>query len=241
MEKDIPSTLRSSAGTVIDGAIGENDVLLGRGTGPNENIGNIRFRVASKKEFTLSYNNGTIDSSCKSKVARRVVEAIKSRNGRFLRKLTKDEAKQAVGGLKTGTSHDLFVVVSDKLAIDKARHSIRFQLKKQGNRSSTPPTSVGQVYNHHYGRNPNTTDSLMQAKSLDEIRDLERLRIVNAILSKPNPNELFFPRAIGRGGNTAHAALLLQRIIVAMALGALATQPAEAVSSRNTISDRTMP
>jgi hypothetical protein len=92
------------------------------------------------------------------KVARRVIEAIKSRNGRFLRKLTKDEANQVVAGWKNGTFRDLFFIVSDKLAIDKAKQSIRFQLKKQGSRPSMPTmTSVGQEVANH--RNPNTTQN----------------------------------------------------------------------------------
>jgi hypothetical protein len=69
---------------------------------------------------------------------------------------------------------------------------------------------------------------LSSAKALDEMRDVERQRRMNAILllSTPNPNGLFFPSAIGRGGNNADNTYLVV---------------AEAVVSINTRPDRTMP
>jgi hypothetical protein len=109
--------------------LNKDDVLLGRGTGPNEFQGNIRFR-ALVKETLQSDEFKKSTGSTKTMLARMIVRDVKAQNGRFLKK---------VG--KSSTGRDLFAVVPDRAAVDKTRQSFRHQLKSIENRK--PKTPVG--------------------------------------------------------------------------------------------------
>ena len=72
-------------------ALSANDVLCGRGSGPNDHEGNIRFRqlVLSRKAEYLSTNA----RQTKSRIAQEIVYHVKFRvnpQGRFLKKLEAD-------------------------------------------------------------------------------------------------------------------------------------------------------
>jgi hypothetical protein len=107
--------------------LGENDVLVGRGTGPNENLGNIRFRVTLK-----GFLNNKAQVGSKSKLARMVVATIQARHGRFLRKLSKEEAKLRVikgGGKEMVLSRYVYAVIPDGKSVEKTKQAMRFQRK----------------------------------------------------------------------------------------------------------------
>jgi hypothetical protein len=111
--------------------VGVNDILLGRGTGPNENQGNVRFRRLLEEMIErLQYPMSSIIS--KTAVATEVLQTITERNGRFVRKLTSEERRSVLGTLskknRKGKDNDVFVVVAEKLALEKIRQSFRFQL-----------------------------------------------------------------------------------------------------------------
>jgi hypothetical protein len=129
----------SNNGQVLLSELGPYDVLLGRGTGPNENQGNVRFREIVK-ETMLCYQHDPLPSaSNKSQIVHEVLGRVKALNGYFVRKLTKDELlrkcsltgampkKSAKGGRKQSFC---FVVVPDYAAVNKTKQSIRFQLAK---------------------------------------------------------------------------------------------------------------
>ena len=62
------------------------DVVCGRGSGPNERVGNINFRglVATRKAEYLTLHPR--DSRNKTRIAREIVDTIRSRGGRFLKR-----------------------------------------------------------------------------------------------------------------------------------------------------------
>jgi hypothetical protein len=98
--------------------LGQNDVLLGRGTGPNEHIGNIRYR-AFVREVIKTSESHAIDKKIKKKLAAKIVDSVKARNGRFVKRV-----------------NNFYQEVPDRLAVDKTRQSFRHQL-----RSIIPPSN----------------------------------------------------------------------------------------------------
>jgi hypothetical protein len=68
----------------------------------------------------------------KTAVATVVLQTIKERNGRFVRKLTNEEHRYVLGTgsvkNKKGKDNVIFEVVADKVALEKIRQSFRFQL-----------------------------------------------------------------------------------------------------------------
>jgi hypothetical protein len=91
--------------------LGQNDVLLGRGTGPNEHIGNIRYR-AFVREVIKTSELHAIDGKTKTKLAAKIVDSVKARNGRFVKRV-----------------NDFYQEVPDSLALDKTKQSFRHQLR----------------------------------------------------------------------------------------------------------------
>ena len=155
--------------------IGKQDILLGRGTGPNgrcsdvidikrmklssyklhelfmandtlEHIGNIRFRNEVRKAQSL-YDPYNQSSDQKKELARKVVATIKSSGGRFLRRL--DDATfwlnsspplpEQIFQSNGSALHDLYVEVSDKVAIEKAKQCFRHQRRSLCNRNKLHP------------------------------------------------------------------------------------------------------
>jgi hypothetical protein len=105
-------------GTYATG-VGTHDVLLGRGTGPSMNKGNIVFREGVEK-LKRSYI-ATSSRKVKKQIVRKIVKDIKNKKGRFLNKLTKNEIKML--GL---SPKDLYEVVPDEVALEKAKQAIRY-------------------------------------------------------------------------------------------------------------------
>jgi hypothetical protein len=91
--------------------LGQNDVLLGRGTGPNEHIGNIRYR-AFVREVIKTSELHAIDGKTKTKLAAKIVDSVKARKGRFVKRV-----------------NDFYQEVPDSLALDKTKQSFRHQLR----------------------------------------------------------------------------------------------------------------
>jgi hypothetical protein len=119
--------------------LGTNDVLLGRGTGPNEHEGNKTFRVMAA-DLLKRIDRTSKDHTNISKVdlARGLVAMVHSKKGRFVRKLTKDEVNAVnrdvfkTSDKKLVKRHylrGLYVVVPEDVAIEKAKQSFRHQLR----------------------------------------------------------------------------------------------------------------
>ncbi|KAG7345550.1 hypothetical protein IV203_033081 [Nitzschia inconspicua] len=86
------------------------DVVLGRGAGPNEHSGNVAFREIVH-EFKPSYM-ATVNRKAKSQIARKVVQAIKARRGRFLKRAPNHD-------------DDVFVLAKDEVVMEKAKQALR--------------------------------------------------------------------------------------------------------------------
>jgi hypothetical protein len=95
------------------------DVLFGRGSGPNDHEGNIRFRqrVADRKEEYLATNH----RMTKAKIAKEVVDFVLNQNGRFLRKA--DDKETASLDIPIGV--DVYVMVDDVTIMEKAKQALR--------------------------------------------------------------------------------------------------------------------
>ena len=99
-----------------------DDVLLGRGIGPNEHQGNVRFReiVCSLRSEYLA----TSKRKAKDKIAHKAMQIIKARQGRFLRKMNEPAAKPV--GAK-----DVYVIADEKTAVEKTKQALRFVGRKR--------------------------------------------------------------------------------------------------------------
>ena len=91
------------------------DVLFGRGSGPNERVGNIEFRniVLSRKEEYIA--TPARDHYNKSRIAHEVVEALRAGGGRFV--------KRAVG--QHPGEPDRFILADQKTVIEKTKQALR--------------------------------------------------------------------------------------------------------------------
>jgi hypothetical protein len=95
------------------------DVLFGRGSGPNDHEGNVRFRtmVASRKTEYLATNHRLT----KAKIAREIVNSVLSQQGRFLKKMEGNDLKKA--GLPEDA--DVWMSVDDDTVMEKAKQALR--------------------------------------------------------------------------------------------------------------------
>ena len=95
------------------------DVLFGRGSGPNDHEGNIRFRqlVAERKEEYLATNH----RQTKAKIAREIVNTIVNDGGRFLKKVEPADARRL--GIPKGI--DAWIAVDDDTVMEKAKQALR--------------------------------------------------------------------------------------------------------------------
>jgi hypothetical protein len=116
-----------------------NDVLFGRGSGPNDHEGNIKFRdlVSSNKPEYLS----TSHRQTKANIARGIVDKVFAQNGRFLKKMENADAQRI--SLPSGI--DAYVVVDSDTIMEKAKQALR-QNREKGTtspRSGNSPERVG--------------------------------------------------------------------------------------------------
>jgi hypothetical protein len=107
-----------------------NDVLFGRGSGPNDHEGNIRFRllVNERKGEYLATNH----RQTKAKIARDVVNHVLALNGRFLKKVEAADAK--FRGIPKGV--DAWLLADEEMIMEKAKQALR-QQRERGEKSPT--------------------------------------------------------------------------------------------------------
>jgi hypothetical protein len=115
--------------------IKQDDVLMGRGSGPNEFIGNQRFRSlveARKGEYKSAPKN-----KLKTKIAKEVIDEIHALGGRFLKQV------------ETGTPDINYVVeeavwceVEEKLALEKCKQTLRQKENPVGTNESRNASAV---------------------------------------------------------------------------------------------------
>jgi hypothetical protein len=96
------------------------DVLFGRGSGPNDHEGNIRFRqrVADRKDEYLATNH----RMTKAQIAKEIVDSVWNENGRFLKK-AEDTASLASFSVPAGV--DVYEMVDGDTIMEKAKQALR--------------------------------------------------------------------------------------------------------------------
>ena len=114
----------------------DSDVLFGRGSGPNDHEGNIRFRqyVAARKAEYLSTNH----RNTKAKIAREIVDLVISDNGRFLKKMEPEDLRRV--GLPEGT--DAWMGVDDDTIMEKAKQALRQNTNKKNAAAAASQASL---------------------------------------------------------------------------------------------------
>jgi hypothetical protein len=105
--------------------LGPHDVLLGRGTGTNEYIGNVRFRETIRGIVDES-GIEKFDGHVKTELAQLIVARIKDIGGRFVKKISTSAAKQQGPG---SSLEGVYVEVRDSVACDKVTQCIRHKLR----------------------------------------------------------------------------------------------------------------
>ncbi len=160
--------------------LGPNDVLLGRGTGPNEQIGNIRFR-ALVRDVIQSFGSKDLDGKEKTRLAKSVMKEVKAKGGRFVRRV---ESGASTDKYKNSNrAGDLYEEVTDALALDKTKQSFRHQLRgtkmpsssssssdillpeKRKNENNDEPPEPGQGF-HKGTERQRISDSIIRQRSL---------------------------------------------------------------------------
>ena len=94
-----------------------DDVLMGRGARATENEGNVRFRHIVRDR--LNEYVAALRRQEKDQIAREILGAVKSRKGRFMRKLD--------GADGCPKKKSLYVVVDDEVALLKVKQALRDQ------------------------------------------------------------------------------------------------------------------
>lgn len=105
--------------------INVGDVLFGRGSGPNDHEGNIRFRtyVAERKAEYMATNHRVT----KTNIARDIVNLVIADNGRFLKKLEQEEAQDIGLILPDGSNSSVtyYEIQDDDTIMEKAKQALR--------------------------------------------------------------------------------------------------------------------
>lgn len=126
---------------------GPNDVLLGRGSGPNQFWGNKNFRTlveGRKAEYNSSKKHKK-----KKMIARQVLDEITSRGGQFLELKEYRGTEEGAGVVVDG----IWKVVDEKTALEKCKMTLRQQDKskdaerrrkvaRRGNEKNNVPSSL---------------------------------------------------------------------------------------------------
>ena len=113
------------ADNIIITALNLDDVLFGRGSGPNDHEGNIKFRdmvSAHKTEYMATNHRQT-----KAKIARSIVDSVLAKHGRFLKKAEPADLRGRI--LPNGA--DAYVAVSDETVMEKAKQALRQNREKK--------------------------------------------------------------------------------------------------------------
>jgi hypothetical protein len=143
-----------------------DDVVLGRGAGPNEHAGNIAFREVVN-EFKPLYT-ATINRKAKCQIAQNVLKVVKARRGRFL--------KRAPGRPDTD---ETYVLADDEVVLEKAKQALRHGTKGtapsrlQAGPSRRPPSpslgarrNLGQIVDLGNHENASSSEKVSPTRSL---------------------------------------------------------------------------
>lgn len=115
---------------------GQNDVLMGKGQPALEHEGNRRFRALVKTMLPCYLAAGR--RAEKDRIAKLVVQTVKNRNGRFLRRVeSPSEAEQ----LDMETCNGIWLVAEDKHILPKVKQTFRDQHSVAGKTKASESSS----------------------------------------------------------------------------------------------------
>ena len=145
--------------------LGANDVLLGRGSGPNDHEGNIQFRkyVAERKQAYMATNHRLT----KTKIAREIVDLVAGAGGRFLKKLEETPEQE------------VYEIVSDETVMEKAKQALRQNAGKKDVYQTQQSTQSGNTNT--------TTNAAVNPLGSLTLGDLEPIPFTDAGYSGPPP------------------------------------------------------
>ena len=126
-----------------------NDILLGRGAGPNEHAGNVTFReiVAKQKKKYMATTNRQV----KNKIAHKTVRLIKAQKGRFLQKVK-------------GQDDDIYEIADEKVVLEKTKQALRHVDRARRRKAEASNTADVDECNKDTSSSPAST-SILQASS----------------------------------------------------------------------------
>ena len=92
--------------------LGKDNVLIGRGTGPNTNVGNIRFRelIYARKTEYLAH-----DHKNKNLIVREIIGIVQSRGGKFVKRMVAAKGNASVK----------YELVDENTVLEKAKQALQ--------------------------------------------------------------------------------------------------------------------
>ena len=100
-------------------------VLLGRGTGPNEHVGNRLYRdnINKLKDMYMA----TTSRHGKDEIVIDAVNAVKANGGRFVKKIVQGRSKKG----SSGTTGDLYVIAEHDTVVEKTRQAFQYCCRRR--------------------------------------------------------------------------------------------------------------
>jgi hypothetical protein len=99
--------------------LNEHDIILGRGSGPNDRQGNINFRLLCKERKIAYIEAKSRDE--KGRIAADIVKTVHDRGGRFLKKLSPEQAKSV--GFQRGEV--VYELADEQPILEKTKQTLR--------------------------------------------------------------------------------------------------------------------
>eukprot|EP00984_Skeletonema_dohrnii_P014201 scaffold5944_cov67-Skeletonema_dohrnii-CCMP3373.AAC.1 len=99
----------------------DHDVVLGRGSGPNDRQGNINFRSLCKDK-KIAYIEATSRDE-KGRIAADIVATVHGRGGRFLKRLTAEQAKNVDVQLRGADA--VYELADQQTILEKTKQTLR--------------------------------------------------------------------------------------------------------------------
>lgn len=183
-------------------AVGSFDVMLGRGTGPSMNQGNVLFRE-TVEDLKASYIN-TPSRKEKKRIVNKIVRDIKAKKGRFLNKLCKSRIRSL------GLNHEtLYEIVPDSVALEKTKQAIRYV---------------------HYKKEPSCGEKSSEESQASSTTDLDESTRVNGPVHKtsgePKHDEKLPASNISENNNKSPSPLTSSSVIDNLKLKGMPHSPA---------------
>ncbi len=147
----------------------DHDVVLGRGSGPNDRTGNINFRLLCQ-EKKIAYIEATSRDE-KGRIAADIVATVHNRGGRFLKRLTAEQAKKTNVDLRGAEA--VYELADKQTILEKTKQTLRqnradfvAKVQKEGGRAPV----VGAYPIHQRKNNGDSDEKMDKIQMTDEVK-----------------------------------------------------------------------